>query len=132
MRRRGFYYRYDTPAELNLLNQLWPLVADRGNYFVSTKKPAGWGSDKQGRRKRLYDKPARPLERLLAAAVLSPAQHSELEAHRDRLNLAEVTRDITRVQSLLIGAAKDKTDALYAAKLSVPDATRAVKPSHTA
>lgn len=99
---------------------------------MSTKKPAGWGSDKQGRRKRLYDKPARPLERLLAAGVLSPTQHNELEAHRDHLSLAELTRDITRVQSLLIGAAKDKTDALYTAKLAVPDATRAVKPAHTA
>lgn len=32
VRRYGFYYRYDTPTELRVLNQLWPLVNDRLNF----------------------------------------------------------------------------------------------------
>lgn len=32
VRRYGFYYRYDTPTELRILNQLWPLVNDRLNF----------------------------------------------------------------------------------------------------
>ena len=132
VRRRGFYYRYDTPTELALLNQLWPLVADRGNYFISTKKPVGWGADKAGHRKRIYDRPSPPLDRLLAAQILSPAQQADLLARREQLNLAELTRDITRIQGLLIAAAKDKTDALYTAKLTLPSATTAIKTPRTA
>ena len=32
VRRYGFYHRYDTPTELDLLNQLWRLVCDRLNF----------------------------------------------------------------------------------------------------
>ena len=41
MRRYGFYHRYDTATELALLNQLWPLVNDRLNYFAPTKRRIG-------------------------------------------------------------------------------------------
>jgi len=40
VRRYAFYWRYDTPEALTLLNQLWPLVNDRLNYFTPTKEPA--------------------------------------------------------------------------------------------
>src|SRR5674476_535542 len=71
VRKYGFYYRYDTDAERRVLNRLWTLVNDRFNYLTPTKKPVGFGSDRNGRRTRLYDKPATPLDRLLAAKVLS-------------------------------------------------------------
>ncbi|MEZ5087411.1 MAG: hypothetical protein R2722_14580 [Tessaracoccus sp.] len=60
MRRYGFYHRYDTPLELELLNRLWPLVNDRLNFFTPTKKPVDWSTDRIGRRKRVYDKPRTP------------------------------------------------------------------------
>ena len=114
VRKYGFYYRYDTAEELALLNRLWPLVNDRMNYFTPTKKPIGWGQDSNGRRRRIYDVPATPLDRLLAAGVLSPAQETELRNRRDRLNPAELARDIHRYQAKLTGLAKDKTDRLRA------------------
>lgn len=117
VRKYGFYYRYDTPEELAVLNRLWPLVNDRMNYFTPTKKPIGWGQDRAGRRRRIYDEPSTPLDRLLAAGVLSPAQQTELLQCRDRLNPAELARDIHRYQAKLIGLAKEKTDRLRA---SVP------------
>lgn len=46
--------------------------------------------------------------------MLSPAQETELLARRDRLNPAELARDIHRYQAKLIGLAKDKTDRLRA------------------
>ncbi len=70
----GFYYRYDTDAELRVLNRLWRLVNDRFNYLTPTKKPIGFASNVNGKRKRLYDTPKTPLDRLLAAHVLSPEQ----------------------------------------------------------
>ena len=77
VRRYALYWRYDTPEALALLNQLWPLVTDRLNYFTPTKKPVGWVTDAAGGRKRIYDRPAPPLDRLLAADVLAPAQQAE-------------------------------------------------------
>jgi integrase len=50
VRKYGFYYRYDTPEELRVLNRLWKLVNDRFNYLTPTKKPTGWGTDRNGRR----------------------------------------------------------------------------------
>ena len=80
VRRYGFYYRYDTPRELELLNQLWTLVNDRLNYLTPTKKPTGYSTDRVGRRKRVYDTPATPYQRLLAAGVLNWSVPEKMEA----------------------------------------------------
>lgn len=130
VRKYGFYYRYDTPAELRVLNRLWPLVNDRLNYFTPTKKPIGWDADRDGRRRRIYDKPTTPLDRLLAAGVLSPAQQTELIARRDSLNPAELARRIHDEQQILIKLAKDKTDELrhtIQAKTQPPDTNRGIR-----
>ena len=91
VRRYGFYHRYDTATGLALLNQLWSLVNDRLNFFTPTKKPTGWSTDTVGRRKRLYDKPCSPYQRLLSAGVLSPAQETELAAYQATLRPACAT-----------------------------------------
>lgn len=80
------------------MNQLWPLAGDRLNYLTPTKKPIGWATNASGRRKRLYYDPATPSDRLLAAGILSPAQEAELRAKRDRLNPAEIARQIQAIQ----------------------------------
>ncbi len=108
VRKYGFYYRYDTPEERAVLNRLWRLVNDRFNYLTPTKKPVGFGADAGGHRTRLYDQPATPLDRLLAAKVLSPAQEAELLAYRDSLNPAGIAREIADLQSRLLVLAKDK------------------------
>ena len=127
VRRYAFYYRYDTPAELKVLNRLWPLANARLNFFTPTKKPVGWGADRNGHRRRLYDTPAAPLERLLRSGVLTRAQHRALVQERDRLNPAELARRISALQSKLTQLASAKTDRLYAAVLArQPDTTRGV------
>ena len=131
VRRYGFYYRYDSPAELRVLNRLWPLVNDRCNYFTPTKKPVGWDADRDGRRRRTYDRPRTPLDRLLAAGVLSPGQQAELVAHRDSLNPVDLARRIHDEQQMLIKLAKDKTDQLREATARTtkkpPDTSRGVR-----
>ena len=67
VRKYGFYYRYDTDAERVVLNRLWKLVNDRFNYLTPTIKPIGYGSGRDGQRRRLYDQPTTPLDRLLGA-----------------------------------------------------------------
>ena len=128
VRRYGFYWRYDTPEELILLNQLWPLVNDRLNYFSPTKKPIGWATDARGRRKRVYDKPRTPLERLLDASVLSPDQENELRQRRERLNPAEIARHIQTIQDRLTGLAREKTLNLQAAtEKTLPETSRGIR-----
>ena len=60
VRKYGFYYRYDTDEERAVLNRLWRLVNDRLNYLTPTKKPVGFGTDRNGQRTRIYDTPATP------------------------------------------------------------------------
>jgi hypothetical protein len=130
VRRYGFYWRYDTPAELEALRQLWPLVNDLLNYFTPTKKPVGWTQDAAGRRKRLYDAPATPLERLIASGTLSPAQQAELLARRDALDVAAISREINQLQARLMKLSAAKTRRLQEqAKPKIPDVAKGVKPA---
>jgi len=129
VRKYGFYYRYDTDAERVELNRLWKLVNDRFNYLTPTKKPLGFGTDAAGRRKRLYDKPATPLDRLLSAGVLSPAQAAELVAYRDSLNPAKIAREIADLQTVLLKLAKEKTEQLHLASIpsALPDIRKGIR-----
>ncbi|MDO5501383.1 MAG: transposase family protein, partial [Propionibacteriaceae bacterium] len=113
VRRYGFYHRYDTPTELALLNQLWPLVNDRLNFFTPTKKPVGWTTDSVGRRKRVYDKPRSPYQRLLTAGVLSRAQEAELVAYKATLKPVQIQREISDIQQELTRLAGHKTRQLH-------------------
>ena len=129
VRKYGFYYRYDTEEERRVLARLWPLVNDRLNYLTPTKKPTGFGTDRNGRRSRLYDRPKTPLDRLLAAQVLSPAQQAELTDYRDTLNPAAIARQIADLQARLLVLAKDKTDQLYLASIpsALPDVRKGIR-----
>ena len=129
VRKYGFYYRYDTTEERVVLNRLWKLVNDRLNYLTPTKKPVGYGSDSGGRRTRIYDKPATPLDRLLAAGVLAPAQTAELLAYRDSLNPAQIGREIADLQNVLLKLAKDKTEQLYISSFptALPDVHKGIR-----
>jgi hypothetical protein len=117
VRKYGFYYRYDTDAERTVLNRLWKLVNDRLNYLTPTRKPIGYSNTADGRHRRLYDDPATPLDRLLAAGVLSATQQAELIAYRDALNPAAIGRQIAALQNRLLLLAKDKTEQIYLATI---------------
>ncbi len=129
VRKYSFYYRYDTSEERAALNRLWRLVNDRLNYLTPTKKPDGFGTDRNGRRRRLYDKPQTPLDRLLSAGVLSSAQETELVAYRDSLNPAAFGREIADLQAVLLKLAKDKTEQLYLATIptALPDVRAGIR-----
>ena len=129
VRKYAFYYRYDTPEERAVLNRLWPLVNDRLNYLTPTIKPIGYASRGDGRRRRLYDAPQTPLERLLAAATLSPAQQADLTAYRDSLNPAKIGREIADLQNRLLLLAKEKTEQLYLATIptALPDIRNGIR-----
>ncbi len=112
VRRYGFYHRYDTPLELELLNRLWPLVNDRLNFFTPTKKPVDWSTDRIGRRKRVYDKPRTPYQRLLTAGILSPTQETELATYKASLRPTQIADQIHQLQQELTRLAGHKTRRL--------------------
>lgn len=112
VRKYGFYYRYDTADERDVLTLLWQVVMWKMNFFTPTKKPVGWSMDGQGRRRRVYDSPRTPYQRLLEAGVLSMAQERALREQYAKLNPVELTRDIVRYQGMLITKARWKTDVL--------------------
>lgn len=129
MRRYGFYYRYDTDLERRALNRLWHLVNDRVNYLMPTIKPIGYGSTANGRRKRLYDAPCAPFDRLLDAHVLSPKQVKEMTIYRDSLNPAKIATEIGRVQDRLLVLSREKTEQLYLSSFpsALPDVRKGVR-----
>lgn len=130
VRRYAFYWRYDTPEVLALLNQLWPLVNDRLNYLTPTKKPTGWATDQAGRRKRVYDKPRTPFDRLLASKTLTRAQATELKAYRETLNPAAIAREINRIQYRLRHLTEEKTLTMEKALITPrPDVSTGIKPA---
>jgi predicted DNA-binding transcriptional regulator AlpA len=117
VRRHAFHWRYDTPEELALLNELWTLVSLRLNFFTPTRKPTGWDTTSDGRRKRLYDSPATPWQRVTTTGVVTPAHITETEhARLTGINPADLTRAITAIQTRLIDLARAKTEAIATAK----------------
>jgi hypothetical protein len=114
VRRHAFHYRYDTAVELQLLNELYPLVRVRLNMFTATTKAIDWRSNKHGKKTRVYDKPRTQYQRVLNSGILTPERVTELAQLFDETNPAELTRQITTIQTRLIALAKDKTDAVTA------------------
>lgn len=113
-RRHAFRYRYDTAAELTLLNALYALVRVRLNLFTATTKTIGWRSNKHGKKTRIYDKPRTPYQRVIDSGILTGAKAAELAELMETTNPADLTRGITTIQTQLIALAAAKTRALEA------------------
>jgi hypothetical protein len=69
-----------------------------------------------GRRKRIYDKPATPWQRLQESGTIEAQQLSVVAARVEGTNPADLTRQINTIQMQLLDLAKTKTEALDAAR----------------
>lgn len=116
VRKHAFHWRYDTPAELELLGELWPLVSMRLNFFTPTKKPTGYATTADGRRKRLYDTPKTPWLRVQQSGLLTAEQARTVQARVAGVNPADLTRRINQIQLQLIELSRDKTEAMTASR----------------
>ncbi|OMH24590.1 transposase [Tersicoccus phoenicis] len=116
VRKHAFHWRYDTPEELALLGELWPLVSMRLNFFTPTKKPTGYATAADGRRRRLYDKPRTPWQRVLASGLLSAQQARAVQTRIESVNPADLTRRINQIQLRLIDLSRDRTEAMTASR----------------
>lgn len=116
VRKHAFHWRYDTAEELALLNELWSLVSLRLNFFTPTKKPTSYATTADGRRKRVYDQPATPWQRVLASGLLTSKQAAGIAARVTGINPADLTRQINKIQLRLIELSQDKTEAMTASR----------------
>ena len=110
VRKHAFYRRYDTTEERELLNRLWRLVSLRMNFFTPTKKPIGYDQTAGGRRRRIYDQPKTPWQRVKCSGV--PVDIESVEARIAGINPADLTREINAIQQQLTHLAAEKTRAL--------------------
>lgn len=116
VRKHAFYWRYDTPEELALLGELWPLVSLRLNFFTPTKKPTGHATAADGRRRRVYDQPRTPWQRALGSGLLTDQQADAVRTRIAGVNPADLTRRINQIQLALIDLSRDKTEAMTASR----------------
>lgn len=109
VRRHAFRYRYETQAEMALLNELWGLVMSRKNHLLPCGKAIDWTHTTSGRKKRVYDRPRTPYQRLLDADVLDDKTRAWLEKEHAKLNPARITKRINQIQQQLIDLAAART-----------------------
>jgi hypothetical protein len=111
VRKHAFRYRYETNTELALLNKLRDLVMARKNHLLPCVKAIDWTTTKAGRKKRVYDAPRTPYQRLVDSGVLDAKTQARLEREHANLNPARITRRITQIQQQLIDLAAARTQS---------------------
>ncbi len=109
VRRHAFRYRYQSPTEHTLLDELWALVMARKNHLLPCVKATGWTTTSAGRKKRTYDAPRTPYQRLLDSGVLDQPTRTHLADEHAALNPARITRRINHIQQQLIELAAART-----------------------
>lgn len=122
VRRNAGYFRYDTPTELALLNQLWPLVSLQVNLFLPQQKLLSKTRTGAIVRKK-HDVATTPLRRLLDrhGEIVDPHDRADLETLLHDTDLIGLRHQIADIQGNLINLARrrgivqqrGKTNAAY-------------------
>ena len=101
VRRAVGYARYDTEAQLHLLNELYATLRLYSNFFQPTMKLKS--KERVGSKvTKRYDEARTPYQRVLASAQVSEAEKERLRALYKTLNPAAVKRKLMRLQERLV------------------------------
>jgi hypothetical protein len=101
VRRTVGYHRYDTPAELGLLNEIYALLRLQTNYFSPQQKLISKTRHGAKVTKR-YDTAQTPYQRVLADPRVPRKVARALTAQYRQLNPAKLRRDIMTLQGRLL------------------------------
>jgi hypothetical protein len=104
VRRTVAYYRYDSPAQLALLNAIYRILRLYTNFFQPVMKlheKIRTGS----KLTRRYDTPCTPYKRLLAHPDISQNIKDTLTAQYATLNVIALKRELSRLQQTLFHSA---------------------------
>jgi hypothetical protein len=107
------YWRYDTAGELDLLNQIWPILSLLINLFTPQQKlicKTRTGAKVSKR----YDRAQTPYQRLIGHATVDPNVLDDLDAQRlaallETTNPAAARRQIGQLQATLLERVRRKT-----------------------
>lgn len=134
VRRSVGYFRYDTRRELDLLNQLWPLVSLQVNLFLPQQKLVSKNRTGAVIRKQ-HDTATTPLRRLLDhhGDLVDPHDRAQLEALHTDTDLLDLLHRIGDIKGNLIELArrrgriqpKAKTNAVYLSRRKLHQPKRA-------
>ena len=107
IRRFVGYRRHDTPKELAILNELYPLLADYQNFFQPVQKLLS--KELIGARVvKKFDVPKTPYQRVMEMRGTPKATKQRLTARYAALNPAELKRQIDQKQDALYRLFKTK------------------------
>jgi hypothetical protein len=104
VRRAVGYQRYDTEAQLQLLNELYATLRLYTNFFQPTMKLQS--KERVGSKvTKRYARAQTPYQRVLAAPQIAKSRKDLLRAKYETLNPAALKRQITRLQERLLKTA---------------------------
>ena len=112
-RRTVGYWRYDTPGELGLLNQIWPTLSPLINLFTPQQKLLS--KTRLGAKiSKRYDTAQTPYQRLLTHTaadpeLLDPIDQRHLQTLLATTNPARTRREIGQLQATLLERVRRKT-----------------------
>lgn len=117
VRRNVGYYRYDKPRELDLLNQLWPLVSLQVNLFLPQQKLISKTRHGAKVTKR-HDTATTPIDRLLNhhGDLVDSHDLARLEALRHDTDLLGLKHQISDLQANLLELARRRGTVQHRAK----------------
>jgi hypothetical protein len=95
------YHRYDTPAELLLLNKIWALPSQMTNYFCPQQKLVSKVRDGAKITKK-YDRPTTPAVRATRHESITPETTKKLTKVYPTLNPAAIQRAIQALTAELL------------------------------
>jgi len=104
VRRTVGYYRFDTPEQLALLNELYARLRLYTNFFLPVMRLKEKHRD-GSRLTRRYDTPRTPFRRLLDHPELTQERKDLLQRDYARLNIVTLKRDINQLQARLFESA---------------------------
>jgi len=130
VRRTVGYWRYDTPHQLALLNQIWTALSPLTNLFTPQQKLVSKTRTGAKVTKR-YDTAATPYQRLLTHPdTLDDIDATMLAKRYDTLNPAQARRDITAYQQTLLSLVarqnitrRSKQNATYLTRTKLDEST---------
>src|SRR5664280_2826637 len=123
------YHRYDTPAELALLNQIWVLQSQLTNYFLPQQKLVSKIRD-GAKVTKTYDRPTTPQRRAEQHPAVTVADKTIMTDTLAGLNPAAVQRAIQALTAQLLTLTTGKARATTRPQLPAPS-SRAFGPEST-
>jgi hypothetical protein len=116
VRRAVGYRRYNTPPELEALNELYAPLRLFTNYFQPSMKLIEKTRNGSEVRKK-YDKAKTPYQRVLDSKTLSKEAEEDLKTIYATLNPVKLGREISRLQDRIDALAEAKREAQEALSL---------------